>query len=70
MTQAEQWTRLRMAAAASCDAPAAVKIQQHVGVAAAPALADALTNELNVAQEEVLRARVFMELTSSELAKV
>ena len=50
--------------------PAEAKLDQHSGVAVAPAPADALTEELRAAKEKVKRAQIFADVTSKELARV
>ena len=70
VAEAEELMAARMAAAGGGQVPAEAKPKLHSGVAAAPAPADARTEELITAHEEVSRAQIFVEVTSKELARV
>ena len=71
VAEAESMMQQRIAVAGGGQAadPAALQHQQHSGVAAAPAPADKLQQQLEAAQFEVYRANVYDNMCRKELVK-
>ena len=69
VAEAEQLMQGRMAVAGGGQVPALATLPLHIGVAAAPAPADKLQEQLEAAQDGVYRANVFDDLCRKELVR-